>query len=230
MTAATGRDDSTVSGSETFTAAYTGTNLVEYRTNRTASGPAALDVARLYLIDNADADRIVVTGPDYASEGYLQGQATKTLSYAGRLTAPQLLTAAGGTTHADTRRFTLDIVVATSSSATFNIAGTDGTSVFTIDDGVVNLGTGRLTIGSGTATTLTEATEALAQTGTFGFAGQIYGATADAVGGTYWGLANGSAAFFDATDNGNPFGGALIASRSGIATTPPSPTRRTSSA
>ena len=218
VTAATGRADSTVSGSETFTAAYTGTNLVEYRTNRTASG-AALDIARLYLIDNADADRIVVTGPDYASEGYLQGQATKTLSYAGRLTAPQLLTAAGGTTHADTRRFTLDIVVATSSSATFNIAGTDGTSVFTIDDGVVNLGTGRLTIGSGTATTLTEATVALAQTGTFGFAGQIYGATADAVGGTYWGLANGSAASFDATADGNPFGGALIASRSGIATT-----------
>ena len=225
VTAATGRDDGS-DDAQTFTTAYTGTNLVEYRTNRTAGSPAApLDVASLYLIDNGSDDRLVVTGPDYGSQSYLSGQATNTLSYGGRITAPQLLTGVGGTAHTATHGFTLDIVVATSTSATFNIATTTiGTSEFTIDGGAVDLSTGRLTIGGGTAT-LTESSVALAQATTFGFAGQIYGATADAVGGTYWGRANDSAATFETADAGNPFGGAFIASRSGIATTvAPTPT------
>ena len=227
MSAATGRDDGT-GAAQTFTTAYTGTDVIEYRTNRTptpaqrttgtAPNVTALDVASLYLINNADADRLVVTGPDYASQTYLSGMTGMTLSYGGRITAPQLLTGVGGTAHANTHGFTLDIVVANSTSATFNIATTTiGTSDFTIDGGAVNLGTGRLTIGGGTAT-LTESSEALAQASTFGFAGQIYGATADALGGTYWGLASDDAATFSA-DDGNPFGGAFIASRSGIAAT-----------
>ena len=218
-TAATGRDDG-AGAAQTFTAAYTGTDVIEYRTNRTAGSPAApLDVASLYLIDNGADDRIVVTGADYGSQSYLSGQATNTLSYGGRITAPQLLTGVGGTAHTATHGFTLDIVVATSTSATFNIATTTiGTSEFTIDGGAVDLSTGRLTIGGGTAT-LTESSVALAQATTFGFAGQIYGATADAVGGTYWGRANDSAATFETADAGKPFGGAFIASRSGIAAT-----------
>ena len=89
-TAATGRDDGT-GAAQTFTAAYTGTDVIEYRTNRTAGSPAApLDVASLYLIDNGSDDRLVVTGPDYGSQSYLSGQATNTLSYGGRITAPQL--------------------------------------------------------------------------------------------------------------------------------------------
>ena len=220
VSAATGRDDGT-GAAQTFTTAYTGTDVIEYRTNRTtgtAPNVTALDVASLYLINNADADRLVVTGPDYASQTYLSGMTGMTLSYGGRITAPQLLTGVGGTAHANTHGFTLDIVVANSTSATFDIATTTiGTSDFTIDGGTVNLGTGRLTIGGGTAT-LIEASEALAQATTFGFAGQIYGDTADAVGGTYWGLASDDAATFSA-DDGNPFGGAFIASRSGIAAT-----------
>ena len=219
-TAATGRDDGT-GAAQTFTTAYTGTDVIEYRTNRTAGSPAApLDVASLYLINNAAADRIVVTGPDYGSQSYLSGQGGMTLSYGGRITAPQLLSGVGGTAHANTHGFTLDIVVATAgASATFDIATTTiGTSEFTIDGGAVDLSTGRLTIGTNSAT-LTESSVALAQATTFGFAGQIYGATADAVGGTYWGRANDSAATFDTGDAGNPFGGAFIASRSGIAET-----------
>ena len=51
---------------QTFTTGYSATGVIEYRTNRTAGSPAtALDVASLYLIDNATADRIAVTGPDY---------------------------------------------------------------------------------------------------------------------------------------------------------------------
>ena len=224
LTAATGRDDGS-DDAQTFTAAYTGTNVIAYRTNR-----SGLDVASLYLIDNAAADRIVVTGPDYAAETYLSGLNGSTLSYGGRLTAPQVLTGAGGTAHADTHGFTLDIVVATTTSATFNIGHTrtasDGTqSAFTIQGGAVDLGTGRLTLGTGAAT-LTDTPSgagatavALSQSGTFGLVGQIYGDEAEAVGGTYWGLASQSAASFDADDDGNPFGGAFIASRSGSAAT-----------
>ena len=120
VTAATGRDDGS-DDAQTFTTAYTGTNLVEYRTNRTAGSPAApLDVASLYLIDNGSDDRLVVTGADYGSQSYLSGQATNTLSYGGRITAPQLLAGVGGTAHTATHGFTLDIVVATGgASATF---------------------------------------------------------------------------------------------------------------
>ena len=222
-TAATGRDDGT-GAAQTFTAAYTGTDVIEYRTNRTtgtAPNVTALDVASLYLINNAAADRIVVTGPDYGSQSYLSGQGGMTLSYGGRITAPQLLSGVGGTAHANTHGFTLDIVVATAgASATFDIATTTlGASEFTIDGGAVDLSTGRLTIGTNSAT-LTESSVALAQATTFGFAGQIYGATADAVGGTYWGRASDIAASFETDDNGKPFGGAFIASRSGIAATP----------
>ena len=172
---------------QTFTTGYSATGVIEYRTSR-----ASLDVASLYLIDNGDSDRIVVTGPDYGSQSYLSGQGGMTLSYGGRITAPQLLAGVGGTAHANTHGFTLDIVVATwGASATFEIGATTlGASTFTIDGGAVDLSTGRLTIGSGTTTTLTEASAALAQAGTFGFAGQIYGDTADAVGGTYWGRAS----------------------------------------
>ena len=155
VTAATGRDDGS-DDAQTFTTAYTGTNLVEYRTSR-----SGLDVASLYLIDNGADDRIVVPGPDYGSQSYLSGQGGMTLSYGGRITAPQLLTgAAARPMPTRTGSPWTSWLPPGASSATFNIAGTTiGTSVFTIDDGVVNLGTGRLTIGSGSATTLTEATD-----------------------------------------------------------------------
>ena len=215
---------------QTFTAGYSGTGVIEYRTNRTDSG-TALDVASLYLIDNATADRIVVTGPDYvaASKTYLAGQTGKTLSYAGRLTAPQLLSDAYDTAHADTHGFTLDIKVASTTSATFNIGHTHTaadsvTRKFNIEAGNVNLNTGKLTYVSGTstATVTDQAADDLTtdidvfKAGTFGLVGQIFGTEAEAVGGTYWGLGNETAPLVGTADKDKPFGGAFIASRSGI--------------
>ena len=240
-TADTARADSTDDDEKTFTTGYSATGVTEYRTNRTtgtAPNVTALDVASLYLVDNGDADRIVVTGPDYvpASKTYLEGLGGQALSYVGRLTAPQLLAGAYGTDHADTHRFTLEIVVAAGgSSATFDIRNTSGTGrvstpdgVFNIDDGEVDLDSGRLTLGSSSTYTVTHqaggtpfgraAAENVYKPGTdtFGLAGQIYGDKAEAVGGTYWGQALGGAnRAFIAADDGKPFGGAFIASFAG---------------
>ena len=233
----TARADSTTVGSETFTAGYTGTGVIEYRTNRTAQGGGALDVASLYLIDGTGSagDRIVVTGPDYvaASRTYLERQAGMTISYAGRLTAPQILADAFGTDHGATHRFTLDIAVVTATEATFDIGHTrtagNTTNLFNIEGGSVDLNTGKLTLDSGTSTVTRKVGgdaavnlyKTVGGTSTFGLVGQIYGEEADAVGGTYWGQANGGANLaFAAGDDGKPFGGAFIASRSGIAPTP----------
>ena len=217
---------------QTFTTGYSATGVIEYRTNRTAGSPAtALDVVSLYLIDNATADRIAVTGPDYvaASRTFLEGQAGNTLSYAGRITAPRLLADAFGTAHDATHRFTLDIVVASTTSATFDIGHTrtagGTTSLFNIEGGAVDLASGRLTLGSAATSTVTDTVTATsttanlykAGTGTFGLVGQIYGTEAEAVGGAYWGQANKDAASFADGDDGKPFGGAFIASRSGVA-------------
>ena len=244
VAADTARADSTVDGEKTFTTGYSTTGVIEYRTNRTTGttpNVTALDVASLYLVDNSDADRIVVTGPDYlaASKTYLGTQGGQTLSYVGRLTAPQLLAGAFGTAHADTHRFTLDIVVATGGgSATFDIGhtrttGTVGeaserTSVFDIEDGLVDLDSGRLTLGNSSTHTITHkvgtnTAQNLYGTGAdaFGLVGQIYGDAAEAVGGTYWGQAlGGDNHGFTTADNGKPFGGAFIASFASSAATP----------
>ena len=164
-----------------------------------------------------------------ASRTFLEGQAGNRLSYAGRITAPRLFANAFGTAHDATHRFTLDIVVASTTSATFDIGHTRAaggtTSRFNIEGGAVDLASGRLTLGSAATSTVTDTVTATsttanlykAGTGTFGLVGQIYGTEAEAVGGAYWGQANKDAASFADGDDGKPFGGAFIASRSGVA-------------
>ena len=229
VTADTTRVDGT-GASQTFTVGYKSadSSVVEYRTNA-----ATLDVASLYLIDNDAGDRIAVTGPDYvaASKTYLTGKPGMTLSYAGLLTVPQLLSGVAGTTHADTRRFTLDLNVATATSATFDLVhaqtASSLTSRFVIRDGAVDLDTGRLTFVSGTSTaTVTEQMVAdtninVFKDNSFGLVGQIFGDTADALGGTYWGVGNDDAPLVATADDDKPFGGAFVGTRTGIANTFP---------
>ena len=229
---ATLADDSTradgTGANQTYTKGRTATGIIAWETTRGGSN------TRMYIVDNAGADRLLVEGPEYTSKTYLTSVAggvdepARTLTYKGRVTIPAPQTALYNTPPATVglKKATLLMTAGTGGNPPTGVfsleselhstsANANAVLVITAD---LDIETGRLTSSAvafhnGTVSPATSNAQVFKN---YEFAGQVYGSEAQSIGGVYWGLQpqGSGAAFFSSTNLYNVvFGGAFIATK-----------------
>ena len=198
--------------------------VVRYTTSRSGR-----DVASMYF-RGGDDGYLVVSGPKYGSTTYLQGQLTKSaLQYVGRMSTPRKLDSALPA-NTDTQGFTLALTTvpgqgAIVASGTFTMqrdwTSSDGSTAhkFSITGGKVDYQTGKMSVDGDSTISITDnntsngGVQNVFRDNTFGFAGQIYGDEAEALGGVYWGVGRSESVTVDTSGGGKPYGGAFIGTR-----------------
>ena len=233
---ATLADDSTradgTGANQTFAKGGTATGIIAFETTRHTD-----HIARMYIVDNGDADRLLVAGPEYTSKTYLTttvgGGATesaRTLNYTGLATVPERLYHLYNQPPA-TVKFTATLIMTAASGGnpatgafkltTDVITGRNGSNRSLLEvTAALDLDTGRLTSDdgflfyNGNETNVRSNTEVFAHEG---FAGQVYGNEAQSVGGVFWGVQpdrkNAAGYFRSSLDGDKAFAGAFIGTK-----------------
>lgn len=208
---------------ETRTAGYKSGEITSYRTTATYS--AAPTFAQMYFQNPASgADRIVVAGTDFDGS-WIKTQAG-TFSYYGRITLPQLAETAGVLDHDETiplsrSRTTVNLDSReVSLQASFLDSASGDTHSMSTGSMELDIARGQFSATSRfdftVATGLPETAVSYFKSGTQrNLQGQVFGSRANAIGGVYWGKANGTSvdAPFARGDDGKNVGGAFIGSR-----------------
>ena len=222
------RADFSGAGNQTHTKGRTGTGIIAYETTRGGSN------TRMYFVDNAGADRLLLEGPEYDSKTYLTttvgGRATaaeRTLHYTGRVSMPETQVALFSTPPTTVKftatlimtptigafKLTSDVLSGRASSGAGNRAILEITASLDVDTGRLTSSDGIL-FRNGNATNVRDNAEVFASEG---FVGQVYGDEAESIGGVYWGVqpsVGSSAAYFNSSnDAGRVFTGGFIGTK-----------------